>query len=919
MVRRPLGFTLAAALTALLPQALPAAPHLVKDLNILPYIGGTLAAEPRGFSQAASYFTVDDPVHGNELWRTDGTSSGTERVTDVCAGSGYCGGPGPAEITVHAGRAYFTANDGFSGQEMWVSDGTTGSERRLKDICPGPCDTSPSPVEEVGGRLLFLSTIYVKEPFHAALWQTDGTAEGTVPLQEFCTGCYVQSSLIPLDTQARKALFYLSTPGEEELWVTDGTAGGTHRFEGPADFPLPRELWVIPGDGFAWFWTPDGLWRTDGTAAGSFRLKSVDELAMPTPGDHALNRWTVWHGLLVGALAQGEIIRSDGTPEGTFRMTKVPDEAFLSSLVSTDSEVLFAVADNQAVAHNVLWSTRGTVETTGPKLDLGTVADVRSLVSLGGRLVFFRGAPGTFYPSQLWVSDGTAAGTRRLPVPPGLALRGFFLAGDHAFFFRNDPGVELWVTDGTDAGTHQVLDLRTGPSSSGPIDQAALGGKLVFSALNTYYRASLFASDGTEAGTQILSSNADSATSFFRFGNRLLFSSVGDHFYTPRTWSTDGTPGGTVRLAGRIGFSNPAVLGGQVLFSGLNLSTGIELWKTDGFRPPASLVKDIDPYIVAAPHHLCEAESSRPGPGVVVGGRVLFAADEGRYGRELWASDGTPAGTVRVRDINPGRIPGAPSPCEDLSHPRHRPDTGLGSDPQSFVLLGSVALFTADDGTHGRELWISNGTFRGTHRVADILPGPQGSEPHDLVRLGNRVYFLAANAATTLLGESLWRTDGSAQGTVRVRDLALDGHPSWGRSLTVAGSRLYFTVYNETTGAELWASTGETAGTGLLIDLNPGPGNSSPQSLTLVGGTGGILLFAAADGLTGLEPWRTDGTAAGTRQVGDINAGRDASSPGPFTTIQNLVMTGANDGVHGDEPWAIPKADILSTSDRRSP
>jgi ELWxxDGT repeat protein len=327
-------------------------------------------------------------------------------------------------------------------------------------------------------------------------------------------------------------------------------------------------------------------------------------------------------------------------------------------------------------------------------------------------------------------------------------------------------------------------------------------------------------------------------------------------------------------------------------------------------------VKDIDPYIVAAPHHLCEAESSRPGPGVVVGGRVLFAADEGRYGRELWASDGTPAGTMRVRDINPGRVPGAPSPCEDLLHPPHRPDTGLGSDPQDLVLLGSAALFTADDGTHGRELWISNGTFPGTHRVADILPGPHGSEPHDLVRLVNRVYFLATNAG---LGESLWRTDGSAQGTVRVRDLALDGHPSWGRGLTVAGSRLYFTVYNETTGAELWTSTGEAADTGLVIDLNPGPGSSSPRSLTLVGGTGGILLFAADDGVTGLEPWRTDGTAAGTRQVGDINPGRDASSPGPFTAIQNLVMTGANDGVHGYEPWAIPKADILSTSDRRSP
>ena len=138
-----------------------------------------------------------------------------------------------------------------------------------------------------------------------------------------------------------------------------------------------------------------------------------------------------------------------------------------------------------------------------------------------------------------------------------------------------------------------------------------------------------------------------------------------------------------------------------------------------------------------------------------------------------------------------------------LTHPR----TASRAE-SSRQELASVALFSADDGTRGRELWITNGTFPGTRRVADLLPGPRGSAPHDLVRFGNRVYFLTTNGG---LGESLWRTDGTAAGTVRVRDLTLDGHPSWGRGLTVAGSRLYFTVYNETTGAELWASTGSTS------------------------------------------------------------------------------------------------------------
>ncbi|MGH9363263.1 MAG: hypothetical protein ACRD2T_15235, partial [Thermoanaerobaculia bacterium] len=57
---------------------------------------------------------------------------------------------------------------------------------------------------------------------------------------------------------------------------------------------------------------------------------------------------------------------------------------------------------------------------------------------------------------------------------------------------------------------------------------------------------------------------------------------------------------------------------------------------------------------------------------------------------------------------------------------------------------------------------------------------------------------------------------------------------------------------------------------------------------------------------TGLEPWRSDGTAAGTFPLGDLNRGPDASSPGPFTRIGDTLFTGAWEPVHGRELWAIP-------------
>jgi len=90
-------------------------------------------------------------------------------------------------------------------------------------------------------------------------------------------------------------------------------------------------------------------------------------------------------------------------------------------------------------------------------------------------------------------------------------------------------------------------------------------------------------------------------------------------------------------------------------------------------------------------------------------------------------------------------------------------------------------------------------------------------------------------------------------------------------------------------------------------DIRPGSAGSYPQSLTVIDG---LLVFAADDGATGLEPWVSDGTPGGTRQLGDLAPGLDASSPGLFVIAGSRVVFDAWDPVRGRELWAIPRTGL---------
>ena len=136
------------------------------------------------------------------------------------------------------------------------------------------------------------------------------------------------------------------------------------------------------------------------------------------------------------------------------------------------------------------------------------------------------------------------------------------------------------------------------------------------------------------------------------------------------------------------------------------------------------------------------------------GGDLYFMADDGTHGQELWKSDGTDAGTVLIKDINPGEA------------------TSVTDNRQRITNLEGTLYFGADDGTHGYELWKSDGTGAGTALVRDIYQNVEDYNPRHLLsaltNVGETLFFAAADDTH---GYELWRSDGTEVGTVMVQDI----------------------------------------------------------------------------------------------------------------------------------------------------
>ena len=691
---------------------------LVKDIAV-----GTAASSPSGLTEfdGAFFFTADDGVHGRTLWTSDGTERGTVPVKDLPPASAG------TEVIATDGALFFfaRAGEGTEFRQLWVSDGTGEGTRLVEDLpAPGYAGVGAN------GRLFFV--VGYGDWRYDALWSSDGTEAGTLAVKD--------SGVFALEWAAVNGTLYFR--GSEEgsdyatLWKSDGTRAGTTGFSPEVFYPSN----FVASGGIVFFAGFDAVhgsepWKSDGTDAGTSMVRDI----APGVADGAPpfgHGWgTTGDGRILFTADDGvhgpEPWITDGTDAGTSLLADLnagTESSELYQLAAVGRTLFFGVLDFEQGGYGGLWKSDGTPGGTTLVASNAKLREPHRFADLGGTLFFSAKAPSV---SELWKSDGTEAGTVRVG-PTGFLERAtnpswLTDVGGILFFAASkfQLGAELWRSDGTEAGTFMVRDIRPYPYGSEPRDLTAVGGTLFFTADDGVHGRRLWTSDGTEAGTVMVGDII--AGSLTEFAGALFFVGPGG------LWTSDGTEAGTVMVheisVGEAGYvSQMAAVGTTLFFATYDGVHGAKLWKSDGTEAGTALLHDFDGEALA--YLLTD-----------VGGTLFFSADDGVHGQELWKSDGTEAGTVIVRDIRPG---GASSWPHWAKFRNDGPYTSADAD------VAGTLYFAADDGTHGRELWRSDGTPAGTRMVQDIAPGPWDSAISDITVAGSRVFF---GADRSTLGE----------------------------------------------------------------------------------------------------------------------------------------------------------------------
>lgn len=420
--------------------------------------------------------------------------------------------PGAASSTPHNMRAvngtmYFQAERAGQGNELWATDGTAAGTRFIKDLNSGPNSSNPTGFVGMNGKVYFLA----KGTNNANdLWETDGTTTGTKLIFQSTINSAIGS--IALQVMNGKIYFDAITPAEGvEIWESDGTTAGTKLLKD-----------INPGSGNSWFGnrivynnklyfeafdgTTSALWSTDGTTAGTIKVSN-------NPLSYICNMCILNNMIYFTATdATGRVLyKSDGSNTGTVPV----------ATLSTSTAV--PLSPEEVIVNNKLYFVSADINNT----------------------------------QQIWVTDGTAAGTIKLKEISNStsdAIKNLTVYNGNVYFaIQNNNSAVLYNTDGITGNTKTANGFTTNANTFTKItDVTSHNGYLYFTAYSPYYFSNqLYAvnPDGEvmnikPAGNSVKNTMPNYSGYIHSFNNKLFVAAAFNSSEGFELWSIEGTPTG---------------------------------------------------------------------------------------------------------------------------------------------------------------------------------------------------------------------------------------------------------------------------------------------------------------------------------------------------------------------------------------
>jgi ELWxxDGT repeat protein len=652
------------------------------------------------------FFSATDGTNGRELWRTDGSTAGTELITDLVAGEE---GSNPTVLGNIGDTLIVAAETPETGRELWSVDQSTGESMLISDIAAGATSSDPQ------GGFLFGSELYftILEVGRRSLWATDGTPSGTrlVFAPE-------DSSVVTASLCTKDADLLFRTAGEpiQTWWTSDGTPSGTNPL--PVDPPTP----VLAGAVLKWrigdeyfFAAEPGQWRIP---VPEDTGQSVVELLEGT-GRWAYSALDVNGKLFVTnssrhiyPFPQGDLQVLDYHSGSLFEVEDYNDQfngwIVFEELTSVNG-LAFASAANTCCGEEFfyygsleLWRSDGTNDGSFPVLSYGE--DNFSGYEFFASKFPYRGRM-LFQKDGLKISDGTTEGTIQLMPPNGEFYQ--FAEFNGLAYSESDQFV---VTDGTAEGTHAVELLPEGVVFYSFL---GTGESLLLLADNVVWR-----SDGTAAGTEPLSLPEASASLKYlgMWQDRVLF-----WVNEQELWSTDGTLDGAIRLMDNFD---------DITMNFVTSEKWLAVYPWESldwlrFVPP---LPDSSRLVEGVSEQQFEERLQN---SYWLNDTLFFPNRNAAYGQELWYARADVAEPLQVMDITPGPESVAPKiafgagntlaftlgpPAQAQSIWAVDPTSGeppksylinpyYAADFRVFARYADKLVFQADDFFHGYAFW----------------------------------------------------------------------------------------------------------------------------------------------------------------------------------------------------------------------